>query len=728
MSPCLLAQALLYVATSTNKGAKMGKNLGLLSVLLMFSSSLYAGNLSVKVTNQIVNAKVCNLPAGVKEVYFQVGQKGYAKNGIEQRENSFESGCAVKSYNNVSNDLFLKGGEVVASYTKDGKKVFMNADIPAKQPLEPSPIVVAPTPTPRPGTEPVVTPRPGTEPTPTPRPEPTPVLKTTPDDKVRTYGEQAANFMANRVVETYGQIENYRFNFYQGFRKQSNLYANLGIAVESLPEYHNGLRNGLSQGGNDGLQNGRNEGARVGSAMGQSQARARFQNSVGNAAGLNVTAGAQPTGDDFQGLGSPVAQPDFASQLSAYNNDFLNETRRGFNIDLADDILSDIYGNNWNLSDYYGWTDYRYDTLFSSWKAENAFTLLLNKKLVRENSDPGKIQANNQMVAKYREITDASQYSDADESRQQFKYEFVSQYNSVIGRKWNSEVYGRPNYAAQARGEYYFVQALRAYAQKLGHARGYGQSYTQASRQGYQQTLGAAYQDSFAQTVAYYTNNPVIENVRVQVQNQSGLTTVSVLDSIYPNVLEATNLGKAPGIVHVTLSGAGIAALPAGSTVGMDVPGLTRVTTAKLLNTPAQIAQNVKPNKAVTVNISIRAGGQTYSQSQQIMVSWSQTVKQAAVDANVSREAALAQYIAAQLAQEWKDNGLFDGNPYAKKPLETLAGQYVQLVQSLPAAEQAKLKKYNSALTAGYGKKPFLFSGKWKSVEGLFKQIGYKMP
>jgi len=46
----------------------------------------------------------------------------------------------------------------------------------------------------------------------------------------------------------------------------------------------------------------------------------------------------------------------------------------------------------------------------------------------------------------------------------------------------------------------------------------------------------------------------------------------------------------------------------------------------------------------------------------------------------------------------------------------------------LPAAEQAKLKKYNSALTAGYGKKPFLINGKWKSVEALFKKIGYKMP
>lgn len=707
----------------------MGKNLGLLSVLLMFSSSLYAGNLSVKVENQIVKAKVCNLPTGVKEVYFQVGRKGYAKNGIEQRENAFENNCAVKSYNNTSNSLYLNGGEVVASYSnKDGKKIIMNADIPDQQPLEPSPIVVAPTPTPRPGSDPVVTPRPGTDPTPTPRPEPTPVLKTTPDDKVRSYGEQAANFMANRVVDTYGQVENYRFHFYQGFRKQANLYANLGISVENLPEYHGGQQHGLSQGGSEGFQAGRNEGERMGSAMGQQQARARFQNSVGNASSLNTAPGVQPTGDDFQGLGSPIAQPDFVSQLSVYNNDFINEARRGFNMDLADDILSDIYGSHWNLSDYYGWTDYKYDTLFSNWKADNAFTLFLNKKLVRENSDPGKINANNQMVAKYREITNANEFSDADESRQQFKYEFVSQYNSVIGRKWNSEVYGRPNYAAQARGEYYFVQALKAYAQKLGYARGFTASYRQASRQGYAQTVSMAYQNAFLQTINYYSQNPVIENVRVHIQNQAGLNTVSVLDSLYPNVLEATNLGQAAGVVNVTLSGSGLTTLPAGSTVTMDVPGLTHVTTPKLLNTPAQVTLAAKPNKALSVNVNIKAGGQIYNQTQQVIVSWSQTVKQTAVETDLSREALLAKYLAAQLTQEWKDNGLFDGNPYDKKPLETLAGQYVQLVKSLSTVEQQKLKKYNSSLTAGYGKKPFLFSGKWKAVDSLFKQIGYKMP
>lgn len=703
----------------------MVNKLGIVSTLLVFSSLVLAGNLSVKVENQVINAKVCNLPQGVKEVYFQVGQKGYAKNGIEQRENSMTNGCANKSYNNASNDLFLKGGEVVASYTnKDGKKIVMNADIPAKIPTLPDPPV-----TPRPGTPPVVvTPRPGTPPV--PQPPTIPEKKMTPDDKVRTYGEQAANFMANRVVEIYGRVENYRYHFYKGFRKQASLYSNLGIAVENLPEYQYGYQNGQSQGGAEGYQAGLNEGNRVGSSMGQQEARSRFQNAIGNEASLNVASGEQPSGNDYQGAQSPLAQPDFVSQLNEYNNDFMMEARSGIGIgnEFDDEILSDVYGHYWNLSDYYSWTDYKYDTVFSNWKADNAFTLLLNRKLVRENSDPGKVQANNQMVTKYKEITNPDEYADADDSRQQYRYEFVKQYNEVIGRKWNAEVYGRYNPSAEIRGEFYFVQAIKAYAQKLGRARGYGVSYQSASRQGFQKTVGAAYKSSFDQTVIHYTNNAIIENVRVQLKNQSGQSSYAILDSMFPTVLEATNFGRVAGNVEVTLSGAGLSPIAASGATSVAVPGLTRMATAKMLGTPAQVAQSAKPNQLLTVNIQVKAGNYVINQSQQVTISWNQTVKQLSVESNASREAIMAQYVASQLALEWKEFGMFDGNPYEKKPLETLAGQYVQMIQSLPAAEQQKLKKYNSSFTAGYGKKPWVFSGKWKSVESLFKQIGYKMP
>ncbi len=54
--------------------------------LMLASVAAMAGTLSVKVENQQIIAKACNLKPQTKAVWFFVGQKGYAKNGIGQRE------------------------------------------------------------------------------------------------------------------------------------------------------------------------------------------------------------------------------------------------------------------------------------------------------------------------------------------------------------------------------------------------------------------------------------------------------------------------------------------------------------------------------------------------------------------------------------------------------------------------------------------------------------------
>ncbi|MCB0370015.1 MAG: hypothetical protein KDD45_11475, partial [Bdellovibrionales bacterium] len=148
----------------------------LLSFLLPLLS--LAGTLNVSVKNEIITAKACNLKKETKAVWFFVGKKGYSKNGIGQREERFEGNCAVKSYDNSSNQLYLKDGEVYAAYDYDGK-----------QPVQKSPEVVQ---------------IPSYN---SPQPQPQPPVSNEPNDprkesdpkKVHTYAEQAANFFANRV-------------------------------------------------------------------------------------------------------------------------------------------------------------------------------------------------------------------------------------------------------------------------------------------------------------------------------------------------------------------------------------------------------------------------------------------------------------------------------------------------------------------------------------------------
>lgn len=435
----------------------MGKHVATLSTLLIFSSNLYAGSLSVRVDGQTVTAKVCNISQGAKNVSYQIGEKGYAKNGISQPESNKENGCSIKVYANQPTSLIQKGIEVVATYTRADGSTWtqtMSASGGSSTPTLPNPPV-----TPRPGTPSTptlpnpVTPRPGTptQPPVTPRPgtptlpEPTvPEKKTTPDAKVSGWAEDAANFMANRVVEKFGGVENFRYSFFEGFKASERSFNNLGVSITNLPEYHNERAKGQNEGTSHGFRLGGDAGARDGNSMGSQAARARFQQAVGNPAALDVASGALPSGQNFQGLQGDKTVPSFDRMLNEYNDVFLDEVKRYLRLEteFSDDVIAEIYGNYWGLSYLYGWKDYQYDTVFSSWRADNAFTLFLNKKLVREGSDRGKIEANNRMVAKYKEITNPDEYSDADDSKRRFRSAFINQYNDVIGRKWRNEVYG----------------------------------------------------------------------------------------------------------------------------------------------------------------------------------------------------------------------------------------------------------------------------------------------
>lgn len=573
-------------------------------------------------------------------------------------------------------------------------------------------------------------PRPGTPPS-----IPEPVKKETPDQKVQTYAEQAANFMANRVVETYGPVENYRFYFYQGFHRQANLYSNLGIAVESLPEYRSQLDSGYYQGEQEGLSAGRNDGKSQGYTMGRSEARTRFIKALDNPASLNITIGPEPNSANYAGLNSNKSNPDFSSSLSRYNNSILDDVRRqfGLNNEIDDDVINDIYGSYWSLTDYYSWNSYKYETLFSSWRADNAFSLFLNKKLVRQNSDPGKIQANNQMVAKYKEITNPDEFYDAEESRYQFKQTFISQYNSVIEQKWNREVYDRRNLNAESRGEYYFVQALRSYAGELGFARGHQQSFLSASQRGFQETFSPSYRASFDDTVRFHQSHAVLENIKIILKNQNGQSSAGILDSLYPTVTDVVNLGLIKGQVRVSLNGPGLNSLNLPTPINdqsMEIDGLARFQGETVLNSPSIVNTTNKANQPMTVQVKIYTGenSQAQTQNQSVLISWTQTLKQLSIEPNSNKEAMLIDYAIASLAAEWKSFGIFDGNPYEKTPSETLAGQYVQFVSSLPSANQQKFAVYAQKITAVYGRKPFLFSGKWKAVETLYRQIGYRMP
>lgn len=774
-----------------------------------------AGNLSVKVENQQIIAKACNLKQGTKAVWFFVGQKGYAKNGIGQRENSFENNCAIKTYNNTSNDLFLKGGEVYASYDDSGKI-----------PVQTSPETVA---IPGNNQQPPVTTNPGNSEInliykkensliqvlicsspeyltlgkvvainnltkqkstgqytgstnltkkmlgsqrcaehfynpkdidngdkllivvgndskeftvrgldngnnpPPPIVAPEDPRKEMDPKKVKIYAEQAANFFANRVVDIYGRVENYKYNFYLGFKRAAALYTNLGISIQNLSQYSSGQQLGLSNGYQEGFRSGQQKGLQDGNYLGKQTAISRFKNAVGNDSDLNVTPGSGPNGQDFQGLVPNISNPDLAVKLQGFNSDYYSEIKSEYNFDSEVDFDSDlsgyVYGASISLGDYYSWNDYKNDILFSYWKSENAFNLFLSKRLIKNSSvDYNKVKANNEMLAKFKEITDSSQYKDAEENRRIYRTTFINQYDDVIGTKWNREVYQHSNSSAQARGEYYFTKAIQAYAYDVGYKQGYSANYTARSIEGYQSSVGPAYFQSFNDTVNYYSQNSVIEDVQLLLVNQDGKNTFAVTDSAYVILTSAVNYGKMGGKIRIQLPSNTLLSPVANSILEVELPGLSKTDKSQNLGVIGNVSTEVKADEQENVTLKTNLGNKLVVLSSP----WKQNVQQLAKNAPAKQQI-LAQYISTNLGKEMVAmKSVFKKNKYKSEPENTLAGKFVETYRVLSLTEQQAINPYQTTIVSKIGKRPgfCIFCGKdeWDSAQDIFKTINWSLP
>lgn len=783
---------------------------------MLFSFFSIAGNLSVKIENQQIIAKACNLKQNTKEVWFFVGQKGYAKNGIAQRENKFENNCAIKTYNNSSNDLFLKGGEVYASYDQQGKQPIQNnpetVQIPGgnnNQPPVNNPgnhdiklsyklvnskvqVLICSSPeyislgkvvainnlTKQKSTgqytgstnlakkminenrcaehfydnkdidngdvlivvigddtkEFTVKGLP-TNDTPPPVVTPEDPRKEMDPKKVKIYAEQAANFFANRVVEIYGKVENYKYNFYVGFKKAASFYSNLGISIQNLPQYGYGQKNGLSKGYEDGYSHGQQKGIQEGTSVGRQDAVDRFYAAVENSGSLDVNAGAGPDSANYPGTNPSIANPDLNNKFTTYNNDYYQELKSGLNFDAEvefdSDLNGNIYGGNVSLSDYYSWNDYKNEVLFSYWKSENALNLFLSKKLIKSTSvDHNKVKANNEMIAKYKEITDSNLYKDADQNRRLFRSTFINQYDDVIGYKWNKEVYDKSNYAAQSRGEYYFTQAIQAYAYDVGYQNGYIENYIPRNIQGYRHSVGPAYVKSFNETVNYYSNNPVISEVQLDIVNQDGKKSFSVIDNIIPVLSRVVNAGKVAGKLIVRIQQNNAINNAVNNTLEIEIPALTRFTSSQALGVVSQVSTSVKPEDQIDLVLTTNAG----NKSVRMTMSWHQTVKQITKDIP-QRQQILSQYLSQHLGKEMKDmRSVFKKNKYKHEPENTFAGKLVSTYQTLNPQEQQLLNQFQTSIVSGIGKRPrdFICIGcgkdEWDAAQNIFKQIGWSLP
>ncbi len=683
----------------------MTKKIVTLTGIFIYTFPLFAGSLSVKIENQTIVAKVCNMPKDTAAVNFKT-----SKGSQTVPAKNFVNGCAIQVLDNQ-----VSGKEISASYLKGTETVPMTATAPvlagnsvATAPQTPAKTAAQPAPTTTPAQ---------------------PELKEISREKLEKQAEDAANFFANRVVEVYGEVETYRLNFYKGFKTQARLFDLQDLHVQQLPAYSQGASQGNRAGFDEGRDAGKTAAEKEGNNQGSNEARHRFLKAVGNAAALDVSAPEEISTESYQGLTGNKVDSAFAQIVNGYNLGFLAETTKRLNLEsqleFDEALRAAIYGSRWNLGEYYQWQELQCtmpDIILDSGKA---FGLFLKKQFVKENSgNSNLVKDNAAKVAKYREYTDSTQFQDADKNAGWYQSAFMKRYKIAINDKWDKKVCEGQDQEAYIRGEFYFTQAMNAYAFSKGEAKAYNSSYKTNSKNAYKETLPGAFRAGFDGTVYTYSSKPVVEVYEVSLVNQSGLPTFAIIDSVNAIVKRASNLGKVDGNIQVQVSGQSIVA----------GQGATKLASLSALSAPvtiglsSQIGQTIAPNSEIEISVS---GSGMSATTFKALVSWSQTIRQVGID-SISRQQVLGNYIVLNLGKEMKEaEALIGGHgvDYQKKFDQSLLAQFITVYKSLPADSKASLDKFKSAITAAMGKKPWTTGrADWDKANTELSAIGWKLP
>ncbi len=432
----------------------------------------------------------------------------------------------------------------------------------------------------------------GQNPPPTYTPTPTPTVQPTPNisqAKIREYADQQARTVANRVVKTYGERENFRYNFVQGLWKGYNDYRAYDNSNRyGFGEYQRGYRLGSNEGDRNGTRSGLNDAASSGQSAGANDARSRFIRALDNQAQLNTTLG-QVNAPYFAGsvVSGGYQQPSLQQKIQELEDDFRVRVCRPYSFDHDGYTL----GCEWTLSDAY-----RYNgtyTFIDSWfRADYAFSEW------RNNGLGGRYDYNlyNQMGS---------------EQRETFARYFKATYEQVIDEKFNRVKY-QPNRQVQELGYSYGIMLGKEMAYQQGLYDGYRISFVPASIRSFNLAYVAEYKKGFDARVAYHSRQPVLENFEAYLTGNfipGGKFDLVITKVVNLGLVDAAREG-------VRVSGNSISSLPVSDT--LTVPALTSMKKNVVFKNVASISYNVPSNQTQSVSISFAS----INTSSTFVVSW----------------------------------------------------------------------------------------------------------
>ncbi len=472
------------------------------------------------------------------------------------------------------------------------------------------------------------------------------------DEKIRNYANQQARTVANRVANTYGLRENFKYNFVKGF--WSGYQEFLRFADPGEPGYgfyRRGYLVGLSEGGLAGARAGKIDAKNNADKKGLVDANERFLAAVDK--GEPDTTVIIPNLDSYNGANLRPDVPSVYDHLDDLQGDFSRRLREyyweydGFRL-----IDFEI---RWKLRFVYD-SSGKYKFLDTYFRGEYAYGEWRNNRL------GGKYDYNI-----YNKL-------DADQKRF-FIRNFKNIYDRVIDEKFY-RVRNRPNRKAFIFGEGYGFQTGKKVVRDRGYQDGYQKSSNESSIIIYKESFPGFYTDAFNKRVDYLAANPALI-----------LNDIVFVGEVFPS-------GTMELVVRNIVNYGGVNFKGAPSLRGSGVTQ-TSSKAIELDRLSSNQGQEIKSGNILKINsdvsvgsggaISVKLGGTTKNVS--FKVSWNNVLKNASLNSSLSdsQKETLKNYIFNTIKAEWDSQRGTSRNDY-KDGKNSLLHQIVSFVNANPEA------------------------------------------
>lgn len=483
--------------------------------------------------------------------------------------------------------------------------------------------------------------------------------------KLREYGEVQARTVANRVANTYGELERWKYSFTMGYWRGID---DFNGSYTARAVYDSARIDGRNSGGAPGYNAGFQEATSQAGNRGTNEAVARFRFVVNQAVQPDVSVPNIAT-PAFGGLKAPVNACDTVTGVIGSLENRLSIEMRVIQFGDDDGYLAydpTAYSIRFNELNVWGHNSYKF---VDSWfRKDYAWQEWMN----------------NDLNGKYNKVNYRKMQSD---QQAEFRRVFENVYDGVIDEKYYRKQ-KTPNPLAFARGRWYGTEIAGRQTYDRGCNTGYTEAYTPASVNGYREAYTPAYRARFESTVTYYNTNPVIsiDGIQLVDGNQNGVFELG--ETLGIAIGNVTNLGRvAAKDLRIVMNGDGIDALSNNERVTIEAS--TSKESNQVAENLARIRNDVIADQSNSVVVSVGAT----QHSLVYVVSWKRTI-QALATASAKEAESLKKFVLQNIQDEYTRMESTQQNIYsekAKKKVSSKLRDLVDFYEALPENQRSNI-------------------------------------